>query len=54
MSTVDLRASRATHTSSVFGGVARIVSALRMTFEALDEAISEADKARRRYPFTAW
>jgi hypothetical protein len=54
MSTIELRASRATHPSLLLRGLARIGSAICIVFEVMDEALSQADAARRRYPFTAW
>ena len=53
MSTIELRAQRATQPSLLLRGVTRIAATLGMVLEALDEAISQADEARRRYPFIA-
>ena len=53
MSTIELRAQRAMQPSLLLRGLTRIAATLGMVLEALDEAISQADEARRRYPFIA-
>jgi hypothetical protein len=54
MSTLDIPAPRVTTPRSRFGGLARIVSALRLVLEVLSEAKQQAYEAKRRYPFTSW
>ena len=54
MSTIEVRAQRAIQPSLLMRGLARVAATLGMVLEVLDEAISQADEARRRYPFTAW
>lgn len=54
MSTIELRVQRAMQPSLLLRGLARVAATLGMVFEVLDEAISQADEARRRYPFIAW
>lgn len=52
MNTMSIRAAEVQKQNAwLSAAFARVVAALRITFEVFDEARRQADEAKRRYPF---